>query len=146
VGRQEHPPKQSKLKVVLEGFSFIDSAEKPTRPQMVAPSRCSRAAAAPEAPAAGTRQRPPEEDDVVLTSHRHGQRSTIFVTLMAKLKSFLLTTSSAWAAVDQVKVAAGYIAQFLSRKASPFPSPAPINGDWKRLSAGQGARRTISTQ
>jgi single-strand DNA-binding protein len=57
--------KQSKLKVVLEGFSFIDS-KGPEGPPSGEPSRPrpAPAAAEPPAPAAPGPEGPPEEDDV----------------------------------------------------------------------------------
>ena len=57
--------KQSKLKVVLESFSFLDSkggGEAPTGAE--APRKTSAAPATPEAPAAEPDAAPPEEDDV----------------------------------------------------------------------------------
>ncbi len=54
--------KQSKLRVVLESFQFLDSGRTEGRPAATPPAAGSAAPAAPEAPEPGAG--PPEEDDV----------------------------------------------------------------------------------
>ena len=62
--------KQSKLKVVLEGFSFIDSRGPDTgsgeaaRPRAASAPTTAPSTAAPAAPPPETEAQPPEEDDV----------------------------------------------------------------------------------
>ncbi len=56
--------KQSKLKVILEGFSFIDSRPSDGSGSPSGGSRSAAPAAAPAAEPAGEPEAPPQEDDV----------------------------------------------------------------------------------